>query len=299
MIEGQQGLTWQRWRGIARAVEASGYVGLFRSDHFLPLSGPPQAALEMWASLTWLAANTRRIEFGPLVTPTSFRDPRITAWTAAAVDDLSGGRLRLGLGAGWQVREHTAFGFELPELEPRFARFEESIQLITGLLRSDGAVTFDGQLYQLRQAELLPRPVRRGGLPIVIGGNGPRRTLPLAARYADEWNAVTAPPARVAELNRRLDDLLRQQGRPPADVLRSYLATVAFGRDEAEVEVSLRGDRRDELLARGSFVGTSEAVVEQLQAYAEAGMQRVIFRWRQFDDPDGLRRLAEAILPRI
>ena len=145
--------------------------------------------MELWVSLTWLADHTSRVEFGPLVSPISFRNPVFTARMAKDVDDLSGGRLRLGLGAGWQEREHTMFGFDLLDLKPRFDRFEEGLEVITRLLRSDDPVDFAGQYYQLRGAHLLPRPERPGGPPILIGGGGKRRTLPMVAKYADEWNA--------------------------------------------------------------------------------------------------------------
>src|SRR3712207_318804 len=137
MIEGQDGIDWERWRRLARAVEDSGYAGLYRSDHFTNPTGPNRDALELWASLTWLADNTSRIEFGPLVSPVSFRHPVITAWTASAVDNLSGGRLRLGVGAGWQEREHETYGFDLLETGTRFARFEEGLEVVTRLLQSD------------------------------------------------------------------------------------------------------------------------------------------------------------------
>ena len=171
MIEGQDGLTWPRWRRLAQAAEDFGFAGLFRSDHFTNPDGPYLDALELWTSLTWLASNTRRVEFGPLVSPVSFRDPRITAWAASAVDDLSGGRLRLGLGAGWQDREHHAFGYELLAVGPRFERFEQALELITRLLRSSQPVTYHGRYYRLDDAQLLPRPARPGG-PLERAGRG-------------------------------------------------------------------------------------------------------------------------------
>ena len=163
MIEGQNGLTWPRWQKIVRLVEDAGFVGLFRSDHFTNSNPPDLESLELWTSLTWLACNTQRIESGPLVTPFSFRHPAFTARMASAVDDLSGGRLTLGLGAGWQEREHALFGFDLLEPNSRFDRFEEGMEVVTRLLQSDEAVTFEGKYYQLRGATLLPRPQRPGG----------------------------------------------------------------------------------------------------------------------------------------
>ena len=299
MIEGQDGLTWPRWQRLAEAAETLGFAGLYRSDHFTNPDGPRKDALDLWASLTWLASHTRRIAFGPLVSPVSFRDPVVTAWTAAAVDDLSGGRLRLGLGAGWQEREHDSFGFDLLDVPRRFARFEEGLEVVTRLLTSDEPVLFDGEFYQLRDALLLPRPNRPGGPPIVIGGNGPRRTLPLVVRYAQEWNATTNPLPRLRDLNTQLDEMLSVDGRQPSDVRRTYMTTVLFGRDAAEVERKLDGRSADELRERGTLVGTADEIVAQLQALAEIGIQGVMARWWDLDDIDGLKAMAEAVLPQI
>ena len=149
------------------------------------------------------------------MSPVSFRHPVTTAWTAAAVDSLSGGRLRLGLGAGWQEREHRTYGFKLLDTERRFARFEEGLEVITRLLRSEEPASYDGEFYRLDDAVLMPRSSMTGSPPIVIGGNGPNRTLPLAARYADEWNAVFVSAKRFSELSAHLDELLRVAGRSP------------------------------------------------------------------------------------
>ncbi|MFL6057425.1 MAG: TIGR03560 family F420-dependent LLM class oxidoreductase [Rubrobacteraceae bacterium] len=298
MIEGQDGLDWPRWQRLARTVEDSGYAALHRSDHFTNPTGPVLHALELWSSLTWLADNTDRIEFGPLVSPVSFRHPVITAWTASSVDSLAGGRLRLGIGAGWQEREHEAHGFELLETELRFARFEEALEVITLLLRNDEPVSFDGEFYGLRDAVLMPRSPRPGGPPIVIGGNGPRRTLPLAARYADEWNAVLIPPGRFAELSARLDELLREAGRPPEAVRRTLMTRAIFGRTTADVERKLAGKQADKHRARGTVVGTGPEVAEQLARLDEAGVERVMLQWLETDDIDGLEAMAEFVLPR-
>ena len=158
MVEGQDGLNWERWQRLAQAAEDLGFVGLYRSDHFTNGHPPDIDSLELWVSLTWLASHTRRIEFGQLVSPVSFRHPVFTARMASAVDDLSGGRLNLGLGAGWNEREHTMFGFDLLNVDQRFHRFEEGLQVVTGLLQSAEPVTIHGNFYQLREAHLLPRP---------------------------------------------------------------------------------------------------------------------------------------------
>jgi F420-dependent oxidoreductase-like protein len=299
MIEGQDGLDWPRWQRLARTVEDSGYAGLFRSDHFTNPTGPNEDALELWSSLTWLADNTSRIEFGPLVSPVSFRHPVITAWMAGTVDNLAGGRLRLGLGAGWQEREHEAYGFDLLDTNRRFVRFEEALQVVILLLQSEEPVSFEGEFYRLRDAVLMPRSPRPGGPPMVIGGNGLRRTLPLAARYADEWNAVLVTPERFIELNARLDELLREAGRPPEQVRRTLMTRVVFGRVAADVERKLAGESADELRAEGAIVGTAPEVTEQLGSLEEAGVQRVMLQWLETDDIDGLEAMAQSVLPQL
>ena len=296
MVEGQDGLNWGRWTRLARAVEGLGFAGLYRSDHFTNPTGPHLDALELWASLTWLAGHTSRIEFGPLVSPVSFRHPVVTAWTAAAIDDLSGGRLQLGLGAGWQEREHAAYGFDLLDTDRRFARFEEGLAVVTRLLRGDAPVAFAGKFYRLDDALLLPRPARAGGPPIVIGGNGPRRMLPLAARYADEWNAVFVPAARFAELIARLAKLLVEAGRDPGRVRRTLMTRVVFGETEAEVAGQLDGESIADARDRGLLVGGSEDISEGLGRLAEAGVQRVMLQWLKLDDIARLEALARAVV---
>ncbi len=296
MIEGQDGLTWPRWQRIIAAVEALGFAGLYRSDHFTNAGPPDKDSLELWLSLTWLASHTTRIEFGPLVTPLSFRHPAFSARIASQLDDLSGGRLTLGVGAGWQEREHTAFGFELLPPAERLDRFQEGLELITRLLRSDAPVSFQGRYYTLHEAVLLPRPQRPGGPPLLIGGNGPRRTLPLAAAYADEWNAVLIPAARFAQLNAHLDSLLAGQGRSASALRRSLMTGIVFGRDDAELTANLAGRDPAALRERGLIVGAGAQVQEQLHALAQAGVQRVMLQWLALDDLDGLEALARAVL---
>jgi F420-dependent oxidoreductase-like protein len=299
MIEGQDGIDWPRWKKIVRTVEDAGYAGIFRSDHFTNPSGPVLESLELWSSLAWVADNTRRLEFGPLVTPVSFRHSAITAWTASAVDSLAGGRLRLGLGAGWQEREHLSFGFDLLSVPERFARFEEGLEVITRLLRNEGPVSFEGRFYRLRDAELKLRSPRPGGPPIVIGGNGARRTLPLAARYADEWNATFPPLEDFVRLNRHLAEILDEMGRSQEEVRRTLMTRAVFGRTRGEVERKLGGTSMGELRRGGAIVGTAPEFVEQLGRLAEAGAQGVMLQWLEADDVDGLEALAGSVLPQL
>lgn len=313
MIEGQMGLNWPRWQRLAAEVDSLGYAGLFRSDHFTNPRGPLEDALELTVSLAYLAGHTEQIHFGPLVAPVSFRDPIQFVRQATALDDWSGGRMILGLGAGWQDREHQMFGYELGDKKTRMDRLEEALEVVTRLLRSDEPVTYEGRFYQVRDAVLLPRPARPGGPPILIGGSGPKRTMPLVARYADIWNMVGPSPAAFREQSALLDDLLRQAGRQPGDVRRTVMTACFFGRDDAHLErlgkalaVFSPNDTRPvaDLLAawrndRNAIAGTPDAVLEQIQAYAEAGVAELMLQWFDMDDLDGIRAFAETVLPRL
>jgi F420-dependent oxidoreductase-like protein len=269
MIEGQDGLNWDRWQAIARVVEDAGYVGLYRSDHFTNASGPYKDSLECWTSLTWLASHKTRLEFGPLVSPVSFRHPSMLVRAAAAVDDLSGGRLHLGIGAGWQEREHVNYGYYLGTIPERMARFREAVQIVSHVLRNEEPLTFDGKFFQLREAVLLPRPRRPGGPPLVIGGNGKQFTLPLAARFADEWNATFRTPEQFKELNAQLDALLDRYGRPRSAVRRTMMTRLEYD--------------------------SGDHVREQVAALGEAGVQRVMLQWLALDDVAGIARIGKAL----
>ncbi len=298
MIEGQNGLTWPRWQRLAQAAEALGFAGLYRSDHYTNANPPDKESLELWVSLTWLASHTTRLEFGPLVSPVSFRHPTLTARMAAGVDDLSGGRVHLGLGAGWQGGEHTNYGWELLDVGPRMDRFTEGLEVVSRLLRSHTPVDFTGHYYRLHDAVLLPRPIRPGGPPIVIGGNGPQRTLPLVARYADEWNAVFIPAAEVAEKRARLAEEVARAGRPEGAVKCSLMTGMVFGRNQDTLEAKLARHSRSpaELRQRGLLVGTGAALVDQLGELAAVGIYRVMLQWLDLDDLEGLADLAQAVL---
>ncbi len=298
MIEGQNGLTWPRWQKIVRLVEELGFAGLYRSDHFTNANPPDQESLELWVSLTWLAANTARIEFGPLVTPFSFHHPAMTARMAVAVDDLSDGRLTLGLGAGWQEREHHLFGFDLLDKKARFARFEEGMECMSRLLRSKEPVTFEGHYYQFHEAQILPHPLRPSRPPLLVGGNGFNQTLSLAARYADEWNANLLVPEQFEKANHHLDALLSAQGRAAGSVRRSMMTGCVFAKDEQGLRKKLeaRGRTKDDLRKHGIIAAAGNEIKEQLQDLAQAGVQRVMLQWLELDDLDGLKDLAKTVL---
>ena len=304
MVEGQNGLNWPRWQRLARAVEDLGFVGLYRSDHFTNANPPDKESLELWTSLTWLASHTSRIEFGSLVTPVSFRHPALTARMAAAVDDLSHGRLWLGIGAGWQEREHQHFGFDLLDIPARFQRFEEGIQVIQRLLASDEPVDFEGRYYHLEEALVLPRPQRPGGPPILIGGNGKQRTLPLAARYAQEWNAVYLTAQKFKELSVHLDGLIAAAGRQAQEVRRSMMTGVVYAGNETRLNEKVAARTKsqgtpEDLRRRGVVTGTPAQAVQQLSELEEAGLQRVMLQWLELDDIDGLESFAARVLTQL
>ena len=239
MIEGQDGLNWPRWQRILQTAEDCGYQCVFRSDHFTNSEGPDKDSLELWISLAYAASHTQRIEFGPLVAPVTFRHPAMNLRYAAAVDDLSGGRLIYGLGAGWQEREHKKFGIAFHNFATRYRMLEEALELTTRLLKSDVPCHYQGEFYQLDDAILLPRPARPGGPPILIGGNGPKKTLPLTAKYADEWNAVYIDLDTYKQRRSILVDQLAQRGREEADIKYSLMTRVIYRPSQAQLDAAL------------------------------------------------------------
>ena len=314
-IEGSMGLTWPRWKRLVAEIEALGFAGLYRSDHFTSAFPPDEDSLELIVALTYLAEHTHRIRFGPLVAPLSFRHPALLVRQAAALDDLSGGRMILGVGTGWEEREHQLFGFDLGDIPTRLARLEEGLEVITQLLQSSEPVTYEGHFFQLRGATLLPRPQRPGGPPILIGGNGLQRTLPLVARYAEVWNGQLLTPQEFQERSARLDVLLSEVGRSRDSVKRTLYGWLHFGRTMEELDQVLSWRHEFPELAHRSLdeviqvlrtpqwlnrlVGTPEMLVEQIQAYAAAGVEELILVWFDQDNIEALRGFAESILPRV
>ena len=307
MLEGQEGLTWERWFAIADRVESLGLDSLSRSDHFFSLMGHPERpALECWTSLTALAQRTQRIRFGPLVSPMTFRHPAMLARMATAVDLLSNGRLVVGLGAGWNDAEHEAFGIALPPLKERFDRLEEGIAVIKALW-SGGPVDLEGRYYPLRRAAAYPRPQQRPAPPVLIGGDGEIRLLRIVAKDADEWNSH-APGPEVYKVKRaKLEEHCRAVGRDPHQIHRSWMGGVLIGRDATEVAEKGRWMQSflpalsgvpsdaapDQLRRRSWIVGTPDQVALQLQAWSALGIERVMFQWYNLDDLDGLGLLAK------
>ncbi|HEU0116934.1 MAG TPA: LLM class flavin-dependent oxidoreductase [Thermomicrobiales bacterium] len=311
-VEGLFGLDWPAWKRLVRAVEDLGFVGLYLADHFVPPEPPAYPSLDLIVALAYAADQTARVRFGPLVAPLSYRDPVLLARQMAALDELSGGRLVLGVGAGWMEREHAMFGYDLGNAPTRMDRLEEGLAVITRLLRAEGPVSYDGRFFRLREA-VLPGPRRPGGPPVLVGASGPRRGLPLVARYADVWNAQQLTPDELRERSAELDRLLRHAGRQPSDVRRTFNAPIVCGRTPAELEDRVRGFRRyadwatlslEELLAKVRewfvpFIGTPEEVVAQIRAYEAVGIDEVTLQWLAVDDIEGLAVLAAEALPRL
>lgn len=298
MIEGQDGLTWDRWKELAQVVQDLGFSGLFRSDHFTNARPPDKASLELWTSLTWLAVSSKAIDFGPLVTPLSFRHPALTARMAREVDDLSGGRLVLGLGAGWQAREHEMFGFNLGSVAERMDRLEEGVEVIVRLLRDPDPVSFHGKYFRLDNATLTHRPARDSGPEILLGGNGRHRTLPLAARWADEWNGVGVTASMFAEMNQHLDRACRIRGREPETLRRSIMVNLIFLPNGKMMPQGWRdrGLSQEDLRAQGRIVGNADQVVEQIGEYQSAGADRIMLQWLDQEDLAGLEVFAKNVL---
>src|SRR6516164_8899938 len=311
MIEGQEGMTWDLWRQLTTKVEALGFESLWRSDHFMSTEDSSRDAIESWVALTLTAAETTRLRFGPLVCPMTFRHPSLLARMAASVDVLSGGRLVLGLGAGWNEHEHHAFGIPFPPLPARIELLKEGIEVIRRLL-GDGPAHFNGRHYQLNGSNPCPKPVQKPRIPLLIGTTGAGRMLRVVARYADEWDApgITSPGAYRAR-SERLDSYCRAINRDPGDIRRCVSTAYLIGRDAAAVQrrgammqqlipslASLDPMAVPEVLRRdGWMVGTPEQIVGQLRALADEGVDRVIFQHNDPADFEALELMANEVMP--
>jgi alkanesulfonate monooxygenase SsuD/methylene tetrahydromethanopterin reductase-like flavin-dependent oxidoreductase (luciferase family) len=294
MIEGQMGLNWENWKAILQTAEDSGYQCVFRSDHFSNPTGEFQDSLELWSSLTYAASHTKRIEFGPMVTPITFRHPALIAQYGAAVDVLSEGRLYLGMGTGWQDREHEAFGIHFPPISERYERLNDGLEIVSRLYKSDAPVSYAGKHFSLKDAQI----TMKRDTKILIGGNGKNKTLPLAAKYGVEWNAVYLNHADFKERCELLDGYLEKEGRKPQEVKRSLMTRVFYGKDDADLKRRMDGVKstKEELQARGIIAGTGSEIVDLLGKWSEAGCERIMMQWLDYDDMAGLEEMAKEIL---
>ncbi|MHB8262289.1 MAG: LLM class F420-dependent oxidoreductase [Acidimicrobiales bacterium] len=303
-VEPQQGATYTQILRVAQVAEGLGFDGFFRSDHFLKmgnsdgLPGPTDA----WLTLGALARETEHIRLGTLLTAGTFRLPGHLAIMVAQVDEMSGGRVELGIGAGWYEDEHTAYGIPFPSLKERFDRLEEQLSVITGLWATPAGekFSFHGKYYQLSDSPALPHPVQRPKPPVILGGLGAGRTPALAARYADEFN-VPFPPLEVFSSQRRaVDRACEQIGRDPGSIGHSVALVVCCGSNEKEFDERAKAIGRDpaELRVNGACGLPGEAV-EALSRFANAGASCAYLQVLDLDDLDHLELVAREVAPYV
>jgi alkanesulfonate monooxygenase SsuD/methylene tetrahydromethanopterin reductase-like flavin-dependent oxidoreductase (luciferase family) len=307
MIEGQEGLTWERWLALVHAAEDLGYESLCRSDHLTGLAGESRRpSLDTWTSLTVLATRSRRIRFGPMVSPLTFYHPALLAKMASALDTLSQGRLDLGIGAGWNEHEHAMFGIAMPPLRERLDRLECGARHIRAL-GAGQPVTLDQPYYPLRKAESYPLP-SHGRLRLVVGGRGEKRTLRIVAEFADEWNATRLDVPGFAHKRQVLAEHCRAFNRDPEAIARSLMVPVAIGRDRAEVARRIAAARAsfpalpaDEAAWRAAsfLAGSAEDILAALAEWEAAGLQRVLLQTLDQEDIAGLELFARTVLPNL
>jgi F420-dependent oxidoreductase-like protein len=304
MTEPQQGADYATLRTVAQAAEDLGFDAFFRSDHYLKMvdgSGLP-GPTDSWVTLAGLALETSRIRLGTLVTAATFRLPGPLAITVAQVDQMSGGRVELGIGTGWFAEEHTAYGIPFPSVGERFDRLEEQLAIITGLWATDvgESFSFAGRHYQLTDSPALPKPAQRPRPPVLIGGTGPRRTPRLAARFADEYNAQFSSVRDSADAFARTREACEAIGRYPDSMIYSVAHTVCCGKDEAEFR--RRADaigREPEDLRENELGGTPGEVAAKIAEFAEIGAERVYLQVVDLEDLDHLELIASDVSPQV
>ena len=295
--EPQQGATYDDLLAVARCAEDAGYDAFFRSDHYLAMGGDGlPGPTDAWLTLAGLARETTRIRLGTLVTAATFRLPGVLAISVAQVDQMSGGRVELGLGTGWYDDEHTAYGIPFPPLGERFDRFEEQLQVVTGLWEADGPFSFHGEHYQLVDSPALPKPVQER-IPLIIGGGGAKRTPRLAATYADEFNLPFTSLEGTAAQFDRVRAACALTGR---SLVLSAAQVVCVGRDEVEIagRAAALGRSVDELRANG-LAGTPAEVVDKIGRFAEAGAARMYLQVMDLSDLAHVELIASEVMPQV
>ncbi|MDT0395134.1 MULTISPECIES: LLM class F420-dependent oxidoreductase [Streptomyces] len=295
--EPQQGATYDTLLTVAKATESLGFDAFFRSDHYLAmgdstgLPGPTDA----WITLAGLARETSRIRLGTLMTAATFRLPGVLAIQVAQVDQMSGGRVELGLGAGWFEEEHKAYGIPFPK--EKFARLEEQLEIVTGLWATGTGQTFDhhGTHYDLTNSPALPKPAQPK-VPVLIGGHGATRTPRLAARYADEFNMPFASVEDTARQFGRVRDAAKEAGRDPGDLVYSNALVACVGKDDQEVarRAAAIGREADELRTNG-LAGSPAEVVDKIGRYAETGSTRFYLQILDLHDLDHLELISAEV----
>jgi F420-dependent oxidoreductase-like protein len=301
--EPQLGATYDQQLRLARTAEDAGFSAYFRSDHLLTFAGDGlPGPTDTWITLAGLARETTTIRLGTLVTSATFRHPGMLALAVSQVDVMSGGRVELGLGAGWFDREHEAFGLPFPSTKERFERLEEQLAIVTGLWNTPqgGAFDFTGRHFRIDANPALPRPAQDPHPPVIVGGLGAKTTPRLAATYATEFNVPFAPLKDVKAINDNVDAACVTAGRDPATLLRSLALTVCCGSNEAELE--RRAAAIGQPLARlrkHQLAGTPNELVERLGAAGDLGMSRVYLQTLDMDDLDHLELIAAEVIPQL
>jgi F420-dependent oxidoreductase-like protein len=303
--EPQQGAYYDDLLRVARAAEDSGYDAFFRSDHFLAMgeaSGEP-GPTDAWITLAGLARETSRIRLGTLVTSATFRNPGPLAIAVAQVDQMSGGRVELGLGGGWFEAEHEAYGLPFPSLGERFEILTEQLEMITGLWRTlpGDRFAFAGKHYTVTDSPALPKPVQQPTPPVIVGGHGRKKTPALAARFADEFNVAFSPMEATAAQFDRVDAACVEIGRDPKELVRSIAQVICVGRDDAEVarRALVLGREVDDLRENG-LAGTPAEVVDRLGAWRDrTRATRVYLQLLDLADIDQVELVASEVLPNL
>lgn len=303
--EPQQGAAYVDQLRVAQTAEAAGYDAFFRSDHYLAMGdacGEP-GPTDSWLTLAGLARETGRIRLGTLVSSATFRLPGPLAISVAQVDEMSGGRVELGLGTGWFDAEHSAYGVPFPPLRERFDRLAEQLEIITGLWRTlpGERFGFTGKHYRLDDSPALPKPIQQPYPPVIVGGQGKKRTPELAARFATEFNVGFSSIEAVAAQFERVDTACREIDRDPAGLVRSVVLVVCVGRDDAEVarRALTLGREIDELRANG-LTGTPAEVVDRLGVWRErTGMSRIYLQLMDLADLDQVELIAAEVAPQL
>ncbi len=309
MIEGQDGPSWESWLEIALCCEAAGIEALFRSDHYAPINAAADAdALDAWTTVAGLAASTNKLRLGVLVSPVTFRHPSVLAKVVTTCDHLSGGRIEVGLGAGWYSTEHERFGFEFPDTASRMRMLGEQLEIVTRMWRGE-PFDFEGEFYQLRNCIARPLPLRRPHPRIIVGGKGGRRTIELAVEWADEYNTVFAKVEDCEAIRQRLDTACEVKNRSKNTLSLSLMTGFILGDDKRDV--SKKADSLAGMIGFGDgesflksvrdtwIVGTPEEVVVRLSRYAEAGVERVMLQHLMFDDLDTIEKIGREISPAV
>jgi len=298
MIEGQEGVTWDEWVALARACEESGVEAMFRSDHYSGFHSGAEGSLDAWATISALAAVTSTVRLGTMVSPGTFRHPSVLARMVVTADHVSGGRIELGMGAGWHDVEHEQFGFDFHTAAWRVERFGEQLEIVHRQLNEDEPFDFHGKHYRLKESRAFPKPVQRP-FPIIVGGAAKRGTARPAARFASEYNTTFPTPDEARERRAKLDRYCEEAGRDPATLPLSMMTQCVIGRDRAEVDERLRALGRDPWKPEGALIGTLDEVAERLREYESAGITRVMCQHLLHRDVEMVELLGSKLAPAV